>query len=44
VGWPVAHELVGEGLLYSNGFLVLPSRSALHIKRLSGGDGWAAWQ
>jgi hypothetical protein len=37
-------ELVEEGLLYSNGLLVLPSRSALHVRRLSGGDGWAAWQ
>jgi hypothetical protein len=37
-------DLVGEGLLYSNGLLVLPSRSALHVKRLSGADGWAAWR
>jgi hypothetical protein len=35
-------ELVTEGLLCSNGLLVLPSRPALHIKRLSGSDGWAA--
>lgn len=21
-----------------------PSRSALHVRRLSGGDGWAAWR
>jgi hypothetical protein len=27
-------DLVMAGLLYSNGFLVLPSRSALHVKRL----------
>lgn len=32
-------DLVGEGLLYSNGTLVLPSRPALHVKRLNGGDG-----
>ena len=37
-------DLVSEGLLYSNGLLVLPSRPALHVKRLSGGTGWAAWQ
>lgn len=36
-------DLVMAGLLYSNGFLVLPSRSALRVKRLSGKDGWAAW-
>jgi hypothetical protein len=36
-------DLVMAGLLYSNGFLVLPSRPALHVKRLSGKDGWAAW-
>jgi len=36
-------DLVGEGLLYSNGLLVLPSQPALHVKRLSGRDGWAAW-
>jgi len=36
-------ELVMGGLLYSNGLLVLPSRPALHVKRLSGGDGWTAW-
>lgn len=27
-------DLVMAGLLYSNGFLVLPSRAALHVKRL----------
>lgn len=37
-------ELVMEGLLYSNGVLVLPSRPALHVKRLSGREGWRAWQ
>ncbi|MBW8060534.1 MAG: hypothetical protein FVQ78_09505 [Solirubrobacterales bacterium] len=37
-------DLVVEGLLHSNGFLVLPSRAALHVKRLSGRDDWAAWQ
>jgi len=37
-------DLVEEGLLYSNGLLVLPSRSALYVRRLSGGDGWAAWR
>ncbi len=37
-------DLVEEGLLYSNGLLVLPSRSALHVRRLSGGGGWAAWR
>lgn len=37
-------DLVGEGLLYSNGLLVLPSCPALHVKRLSGGGGWAAWR
>jgi hypothetical protein len=37
-------DLVEEGLLYSNGLLVLPSRSALRVRRLSGGDGWAAWR
>jgi hypothetical protein len=36
-------DLVVAGLLHSNGFLVLPSRSALHLKRLSGRDGWSAW-
>lgn len=36
-------DLVMAGLLHSNGFLILPSRSALHVKRLSGKDGWAAW-
>ena len=36
-------DLVMAGLLHSNGFLVLPSRSALHVKRLSGRDGWSAW-
>jgi hypothetical protein len=36
-------DLVGEGLLHSNGLLVLPSRSALHVRRLSGRDGRAAW-
>jgi hypothetical protein len=36
-------DLVMAGLLHSNGFLVLPSRPALHVKRLSGKDGWAAW-
>lgn len=36
-------DLVGEGLLHSNGLLVLPSRSALHVRRLSGRDGWTAW-
>jgi hypothetical protein len=36
-------DLVVAGLLHSNGFLVLPSRSALHVKRLSGRDGWSAW-
>lgn len=36
-------DLVEESLLYSNGLLVLPSRS-LHVRRLSGGDGWAAWR
>jgi hypothetical protein len=36
--------LVEAGLLYSNGLLVLPSRPALHVRRLSGGDGWAAWR
>ncbi|MBW8058948.1 MAG: hypothetical protein FVQ78_01165 [Solirubrobacterales bacterium] len=36
-------DLVMAGLLRSNGFLVLPSRSALHVKRLSGRDGWSAW-
>lgn len=30
-------DLVIEGLLHSNGILVLPSRPALHIKRLNGG-------
>jgi hypothetical protein len=37
-------ELVMEGLLYSNGLLVLPSRPALHVKRLSGREGRTAWQ
>ena len=37
-------DLVEEGLLHSNGLLVLPSRSALRVRRLSGGDGWAAWR
>jgi hypothetical protein len=37
-------ELVIEGLLHSNGILVLPSRPALHVKRLSGREGWTAWQ
>jgi hypothetical protein len=37
-------DLVEEGLLYSNGLLVLPSRSALHVRRLSGGDGWTTWR
>jgi hypothetical protein len=37
------HELVEEGLLHSNGFLVLPSRPALHVKRLSSLNGWSAW-
>lgn len=32
-------DLVIEGLLHSNGLLVLPSRPALHIKRLNGGGG-----
>ena len=36
-------DLVTEGLLHSNGVLVLPSRPALHVKRLSGRDGWSAW-
>lgn len=36
-------DLVMAGLLHSNGFLVLPSRAALHVKRLSGRDGWSAW-
>jgi len=36
-------DLVVAGLLHSNGFLVLPSRSALHVKHLSGREGWSAW-
>jgi hypothetical protein len=36
-------DLVMAGLLHSDGLLVLPTRSALHVKRLSGRDGWAAW-
>lgn len=35
-------DLVEADLLHSNGHLVLPSRPALHIKRLHGGDDWAA--
>lgn len=34
-------DLVEAGLLHSNGHLVLPSRPALHVKRLNGGDGYA---
>lgn len=37
-------DLVMEGLLYSNGLLVLPSPPALHVKRLSGREGRMAWQ
>lgn len=33
-------DLVEAGLLHSNGHLVLPSRSALHVKRLNGGSDW----
>jgi len=33
-------DLVEAGLLHSNGHLVLPSRPALHVNRLNGGDGW----
>ncbi len=36
-------DLVVAGLLHSNGFIVLPSRSALHVKCLSERDGWSAW-
>ena len=36
-------DLVVAGLLHSNGFLVLPSRAALHVKHLSGRDGWSTW-
>lgn len=32
------HELVAEELLYSDGFLAVPTRPALHIKRLVEGD------
>lgn len=35
-------DLVDGGLLHSNGQLVLPSRSALCLKRLSGGGSWEA--
>jgi hypothetical protein len=35
-------DLVEGGLLHSNGHFVLPSRPALHVKRLSGGGSWAA--
>jgi hypothetical protein len=42
-GMALVRDLVMAGLLHSNGFLVLPSRSALHVKRLSGREGWAAW-
>jgi hypothetical protein len=37
-------DLVVAGLLHSNGFVVLPNRAALHVKRLSGRDGWSAWR
>lgn len=37
-------DLVTEGLLHSNGVFVLPSRPALHVKRLSGRRGQVAWQ
>jgi hypothetical protein len=33
-----ARDLVVEGLLHSNGFLVLPSRAALCFERLRGRD------
>lgn len=33
-------DLVEAGLLHSNGHLVLPSRPALYVKRLTGGGGW----
>jgi hypothetical protein len=33
-------DLDNEGLVFSDGYLVQPSRSALHVKRLLEGDQW----